>query len=548
MLNRKENTGGMDEKVALEQIEKLEGKLRFEPENIPLITELLVLYNKTGKTARAHVAVETGLRTFQLNQLSSSAGVALVEACLEYWKGIKYTKKDSMRVNLSSDRSDVLSEIKDCLVILARMRDPKLQHRINFLLAYVKECMGSFQDALSLLSDLITIQASDGVELSFIILRAAVLLTHLSGYAQALEYLEYLVDDPPTEEGYKKTHILALLAMVYENSGEKYTVALQRTYDELQDAYLNDMATGRREQTNRRKIEKMLSEVPIKQNSALWEQLALQAIDRCEYVLAAEMLQQAMKKAPNKSRLLHLTAETYCILGETDRSAKCAERAFVLQPQSGDLRNLLLIVAPQKWREKLRTVPTTGQSMAAKEEGERLEKEQAKAQALIQQNESKLKRRSNEDDVGQEGGMFASFNKTVSGLQKTAMSKMAEIEKQRKERKEKEARKKIELAKENDRKKKMEEAAVRRPRNYIDRNEGPANPDMPEETDESRKVIDLIYDGNENIHLYDPVLIAYQNVKRELAMEEAKKNMKSAAADNAEMHGKKGKRKGKKRG
>ena len=538
-------TAPFDEKMAGEQIEKMEGKLRFEPDNLSLITDLLVLYNKTGKTIKAHTAAETGLSQFQTNQLSSSQGLAIIEASLEYWKTIKYTKKDSMRVNLSPERAHIMSEIKDSLVILARMRDPKITQRVNFLLAYVKECVGSFQDALSLLSDLITIQASDGVELSFIILRAAILLQHLSGHAQALEYLEYLVDDPPVEEGYKKTHILALLALVYEHSGDKYAIALQRTYDELQDAYLNDMATGRREQTNRRKIEKMLAEVPIKQNSAIWEQLALQAIDRCEYVLAAEMLQQAMKKAPNKSRLLHLTAETYCILGEKDRSAKCAERAFVLQPQSAELRNLLLIVAPEKWREKLRTVPTTGQSMQAKVDGEQRDKDKAVAVALQQQNESKLKRIANDDDDGPpEGGMFAAFNKTVGNMQKGAMEKMAALEKQRNERKEKEAKQKIAAVKEKERQKKMDEAAKRRPRNYIDRNEGPANPEMPEESEDSIKLLEKITQGNEKIHLYDDVLIAYAQVRADLAKAEAKKNMKSAAADNADM--KKGKRKKKK--
>ena len=161
------------------------------------------------------------------------------------------------------------------------------------------------------------------------------------------------------------------------------------------------------------------------------------------------MTQQAMKKAPNKSRLLHLTAETYCILGEKDRAAKCAERAFVLQPQSNDLRNLLLVVSPEKWRDKMRIVPTTGQAMVAKVEGEKKEKEAELAKALEMQNESKIKRRGMEDDdLGAEPGLFAAFNKTVGNLQKTAMDKMAQVEKMRAERKAKEAQKKIEKVKE----------------------------------------------------------------------------------------------------
>jgi hypothetical protein len=53
------------------------------------------------------------------------------------------------------------------------MRDPVHSDLISLKLAYVKECSGSLQDAISILSDLITAQASNNVDLSYIILRAA---------------------------------------------------------------------------------------------------------------------------------------------------------------------------------------------------------------------------------------------------------------------------------------------------------------------------------------------------------------------------------------
>ena len=124
-----------DMKGALLQIEKLESKARYEQDNLALITELLELYNKTGKPDKATYVAEQGLHQFQRNQMSASQGLRLVEAALEHWKLIKYTKKDSMRVNLSKERSSVLIEIKECLIILARMNDPKLKQRINFHLA-----------------------------------------------------------------------------------------------------------------------------------------------------------------------------------------------------------------------------------------------------------------------------------------------------------------------------------------------------------------------------------------------------------------------------
>ena len=54
-----------------------------------------------------------------------------------------------------------------------------------------------FQDSLSILSDLITTQASNGVDLTLIIFKAAILLKHLGSFTQAIEYLEFLIDDPP---------------------------------------------------------------------------------------------------------------------------------------------------------------------------------------------------------------------------------------------------------------------------------------------------------------------------------------------------------------
>ena len=81
-----------------------------------------------------------------------------------------------MRINFGPERAELLAKIKEVLVILARMRDPAYSDIISLKLAYIKECTGGLQDAISILSDLITAQANNGVDLSFIILRAAVLI------------------------------------------------------------------------------------------------------------------------------------------------------------------------------------------------------------------------------------------------------------------------------------------------------------------------------------------------------------------------------------
>ena len=45
--------------------------------------------------------------------------------------------------------------------------------------------------------------------------------------AQAIEYLEFLQEDPPATEGIGLTHVLGYLALCFENKGSIYLVALQ---------------------------------------------------------------------------------------------------------------------------------------------------------------------------------------------------------------------------------------------------------------------------------------------------------------------------------
>jgi hypothetical protein len=56
-------------------------------------------------------------------------------------------------------------------------------------MSYVREVLGEFQASLALLSELISEQAVDGVDLSYIIFKAAVILKQLGQAKQSIEYL-----------------------------------------------------------------------------------------------------------------------------------------------------------------------------------------------------------------------------------------------------------------------------------------------------------------------------------------------------------------------
>mgnify|MGYP003387471186 CR=1 FL=1 len=187
----------------------------------------------------------------------------------------------------------MLLNVDRVLSIVERMNDQGLSHRVAVQLAGVRALRGEIVEALATYSDLITVQAMDaGVEYTYIIFQAAVLLKHIGQNTQAIEYLEFLIDDPPVSDGYSKMHMLAFLTLVYEQSGSHYSIVKERTYTDLLHAYTSELSAGKRPQTNLKKIEGMLSQKNISESSEIWEMLGLQAIERCDYVFAIELLRQ----------------------------------------------------------------------------------------------------------------------------------------------------------------------------------------------------------------------------------------------------------------
>ena len=83
------------------------------------------------------------------------------------------------------------------IVVEAVPVDP-LVDIVKFRLATVKESSGALQEALALYSELIVAQ-TEHVSLDVVIFRAALLLKHIGSTAQAMEYFEFLTDEPPVE-------------------------------------------------------------------------------------------------------------------------------------------------------------------------------------------------------------------------------------------------------------------------------------------------------------------------------------------------------------
>lgn len=352
-----------------QEIEELEIQLNSQPNNINNLCRLAELYFSDGRGSKATPLVHRAIEQFLKTQLTVTQGLNVFDISVRAWKTERFTNKKTMRLNVTRERKQLLEQIHQVALTLIQMRDMTKGQLISFKTAYIKESLGLLQDSLSLLSDLIAAQAIEGIDFSYIILKAAIILKYLGENKQSIEYLEYLDDDPPIESGYTKTHVLAFLILVYEQSAEKYKVFLGATYKKLIQSCIQE-AEHTQSTRHHRKLMEIAQNKNLHTSSELWEILAIQALDRCEYILALEFLHQALNKSPGKATVLQWLVEVYYLLGENTKASKYGEKASVLLPQSTELRNVLIQIDPDKWTEKLRFISPTRVTATGSRDGQ----------------------------------------------------------------------------------------------------------------------------------------------------------------------------------
>jgi hypothetical protein len=121
-----------------------------------------------------------------------------------------------------------------------------------------------------------------------------VLLKHLGQNNQAIEYLDFIQEDPPNVEGIGNTQTIAFATLSYEQSGPIFSAACERSYSLLQETYIEDLGKGQKPEITKRKVDKLFSTHRIEEMSEIWENVGLQMIERCEYVAAFEFLKQVL--------------------------------------------------------------------------------------------------------------------------------------------------------------------------------------------------------------------------------------------------------------
>ncbi len=206
----------------------------------------------------------------------------------------------------------------------------------------------------------------DRVGLSLIIVNSAISLKLRGQPRLSVEYLEFVVANP-LEVLYSKTFILALLAHTYEQSGCQRRLSLPGLYRELQRALAQEIPEANQHlmhQLNRHSD-------GFSESSAVWEVLAQQALNRCEYVLAAEFLTQAIAKAPGKLILQQMLSEVYAVIKLTnpvEPHFDCSGLPFI--PLPCQLVGSLLQIASVPWSEALYWLIVVASSDSAGERAE----------------------------------------------------------------------------------------------------------------------------------------------------------------------------------
>jgi hypothetical protein len=155
------------------EIGQLEVELAGSPEEFDKYGRMIELCLRANVKPRALTCVGLGSNLLKTRQLTLENKFEFACSLLSFWKYERFSKKDTIRVNLTPERKEYLLQAQEILQSLVICPDISTRYKILLKLAYIKECLGQLSQALSILSDLITAEADDGVELAYIIFKAA---------------------------------------------------------------------------------------------------------------------------------------------------------------------------------------------------------------------------------------------------------------------------------------------------------------------------------------------------------------------------------------
>lgn len=122
------------------EIIKHETGLDKDPENFEYYGQLIELLLRDGNIVRAKILLEQGRAVNKKRSISVESRYDFACACVSVWRSDRYTKKDTVRLDVSAERKEMLYGAEDVLIALANgdASTGPFQQRVMAKLAFVK--------------------------------------------------------------------------------------------------------------------------------------------------------------------------------------------------------------------------------------------------------------------------------------------------------------------------------------------------------------------------------------------------------------------------
>lgn len=343
------------------QRQKLEQRMRERPRDNAIVIALATLLAAKNNPERAQALIDRAAVAVPNDEHCAVLLRKLAIAHIALWKADRNKPGAPEFINCSDKRR---SNLDKAMVLF----DQALAHPENSAspialgeMATTRMHQGQLKPALKEFGAIIQ-QFPTYDKINTFIFRSAVLLRFHGSFDQALQYFEYLLDDPPTTIGYGELEVLMLVGVGCETAN--YDGKARRTFHDAEKEWKR---LGHEEPAANQDFAKW---------SLPFRTLADKALHRCDYCLAVLFLEELLSLEPTIVGYIQL-GECLALMGEHNRALAAMEAAHEADPDNMHVRRSLIELAPNKWEHKL------DEQAAKRQQKEKEERAVAVKQAAI---------------------------------------------------------------------------------------------------------------------------------------------------------------------
>jgi tetratricopeptide (TPR) repeat protein len=346
---------------------QLEQRLRAKPTDRQALVTLAALLATKGQSAEAAQLIEKAAFGLQSDPDAAALLRKLSGAKLALWKSLRASPQNPLYLNCDEER---LQHARDAVAFAERaMTYPENLDNPAALIEHAQaklaagDLVGSLRDFSSVVS-----QHPAYPQLSAAIARAACLLAYLGDRPQAVQYLTYVLEDPPVSLGYGELEVRGLLLVNLVATGAATGDAVHKLYNVFGSCLkrATDLPEGF--------PTKPPEGTSLMKWAAPWRLLAERAMARCDYLAAMEFWAAFAKKDKQHkaagldfARPLVLAAEARYLLGDQVRALEDMEAVHAVAPGCGACTARLMEWAWDAWAPRLDAAVANALHAAARE-------------------------------------------------------------------------------------------------------------------------------------------------------------------------------------